>query len=456
MSGARLMRGIGANALAIATRIAAQFATLPLFFLSWPAERVGIWLLLFALPAYLGIIGTGFAGAGGTASLAAFRRGDTAQARAAFGAAWLTTTLGTAAFALIFALAGREVLHLLSVDPGGVAPGEIAAALGWLALYILASSQIAIAEIPYRVAGRYPSFIVLSSIASLIEVAIIAISVVASDDIATLAMGLALGRSILALGIFIASSRTGPDLFRNRGGNLGEQARALAKPSLAFMAMPVVFGLNLQGYLVLVGAANGPAALAAFAATRTLTRLLDLLTNVAYGLHYYESGYLDGDRLEIQRRILATMTLAALVLSAAFSAILLASGAWLQSVYTAGKTAFDPGVAAILLCAASLRALSAAPLAVIAADNRHASTIALYLAGSAAALGCAILLSFAGFPLALCLSLLIAAEACQFVPAMRAALRDCVISPAAFLRMLASRQRLSDLARLWHRVRGAA
>ena len=66
MSASRLRRGLGANALSIAIRIALQFATLPLLFAAWPAGQVGVWLMLFTLPAYVGIVGTGFAGAGGS------------------------------------------------------------------------------------------------------------------------------------------------------------------------------------------------------------------------------------------------------------------------------------------------------------------------------------------------------------------------------------------------------
>ena len=64
----RLIRGISANLVAVGTRIAVQFATLPIFFASWTVEAVGSWLILFAVPAYLALVGNGFAGAGGTST----------------------------------------------------------------------------------------------------------------------------------------------------------------------------------------------------------------------------------------------------------------------------------------------------------------------------------------------------------------------------------------------------
>lgn len=451
MNGPRLMRGIGANLLSIATRIVVQFATLPLFFAHWRAEQVGVWLLIFALPAYVAIIGTGFAGAGGSASVAAARRGDLADARARFAAAWAVTAAGTAIFAGIFFLAGEQLSAAwLAADMTPAARQDVSSALGWLALYILASSQMAMADIPFRVAERYPTHIVLASFATLAEVAIVAVVVALSEALADLAMALALARCVLAAVILVYARKACPQLFARANEWAGRHIRSLAKPSLAFMAMPIVFGINLQGYLLLVGARYGAASAAAFAATRALTRLLDLFANLTFGVQYYESGYLDGDRRCVQRRLLATMTLAAGIVSLSFSALLLAFGSWLQTLYTVGETRFDPLVAGILLCAAGLRAFASAPVAIIAAENRHAPVVSTYLAGTVASLCLALALSMAGAPLAICLIGLVFAEASQLVAAMRAALRDLDLSAAQFLRSLRSRERVADFAVMLH------
>ena len=451
----RLLRGIGANIVGIATRVVVQFATLPILFVHWSTERIGVWLLIFALPAYFAIVGTGFAGAGGSASLAASQAGDTADARATFRAAWLVTTLGTAILALGFFLAGGHLAEWVAGNAPGVATSDVLRALGWLALYIFASSQMAVAEIPYRVAHRYPDHILLTSLAMLAEVAVIMLCAAMSESLAVLAMALAVVRCVLSAAVLLASRNACAPMFAGTGSRTTKHIRPLAKPSLAFMAMPVIFGLNLQGYLLLVGARYGPAVVAGFAATRTLTRLLDLIANLTYGVQYYETGYLTGDRRALQRRVLATMTVVAAVVSLGISALLLAFGPWLQRLYTAGETAFDPAVAMVLLLAASLRALASAPMAIISADNRHAPVIALYLAGSALSLALAAGLSAMGAPLALCLAGLVLAEATQLVAAMHKGLRDLDLSRGAFVRSLTSRDRLADIAQLARILRGA-
>lgn len=430
--------------LSIATRIAVQFATLPLLFAHWSAEQVGVWLLIFALPAYVAIIGTGFAGAGGSASVASARRGDMADARAHFAAAWVVTAAGTMVFAGAFFLAGEQLTAWLGSDMAPAARQDVTGAVGWLALYVLASSQMAMADIPFRVAERYPTHIVMASFANLAEIAIVAVVVALSDALVVLAMALALARCVLAAVILLYARKACPQLFARGSGWAAQHIRLLAKPSLAFMAMPIVFGINLQGYLLLVGARYGAAAAAAFAATRALTRLLDLFANLTFGVQYYESGYLDGGRRSVQRRVLATMTVVAGIVALAFSALLLAIGGWLQALYTLGETNFDPLIASVLLCAATLRAFASAPVAAIAAENRHAPVVSIYLAGTVVSLGIAFALSAAGAPLAVCLVGLVLAEASQLVAAMRAALRDLDLSVAEFLRSLHSRERIAD------------
>lgn len=449
----RLARGISANLMAVATRIAVQFVTLPIFFASWAVEMVGAWLILFAVPAYVALIGNGFAGAGGTAALAAAQAGDMERAREDFRAAWSISALSTAALALIFAGASLFLIPSL-IQPGdGLAVRDVAQAAAWLALYIFATSQMAIFDIPYRVAGRYPDHLFLYNAAGLVEIAIIAAAVTFSDSLAVLAMALALFRCVAAGCIHLSARKASPAMFETASGPIQAGIARLWRPSLAFMMMPLIFGLNLQGYLLLIGASFGPVLLAGFAATRTLTRLLDVLVNVSYNLQFYESGYLAGDRRKVQRRMLATMTLALMLVALAFSTLLLMIGPWLQGIYTVEKTDFSIPVAMVLLVAATLRAVCSAPMAVLAAQNRHAPVVALYLGGSAVSLALACGLALAGANVPLVIAPLILAEASQALPALRRALVSLDWRFSDLAAALVSRERLGDATALWRVLR---
>ncbi|QZD92041.1 hypothetical protein K3162_10860 [Qipengyuania xiapuensis] len=450
----RILRGVAANLASIATRIAVQFATLPIFFAAWDAERIGTWLIIFSVPAYIALVGNAFAGAGGTAALAAAREGAMERARSDFRASWTISAGSTAVLALLFAGSAMFLVPSLLDRGGAVDIMDAAQAAAWLALYIFATSQMAVFDIPFRVAGRYPDHIFLYNAASLIEIVVIAAAVTFSESLAVLAMALALTRCVAAAVIFLSARKAAPEIFAGERAGQGQSMASLWRPSLAFMLVPLVFGLNLQGYLLLVGAAFGAVMLASFVATRTLTRLLDLFTNLTYAMQFYESGYLEGEKREIQRRMLATMTLVTLAVCLGFSLVLLATGAWLQGLYTLGQTYFDPVTAVILLFAASLRSLSAAPVAVLAAGNSHARVMAIYLAGSALALFVAVLLSFAGAPLPLLVLPLVVAEASQLVPATRQALERLEWQLPEFLAQTFAKERLGDIRQLLTTLRG--
>lgn len=442
----RLARGMLANLVTFATRVTVQFATLPLFFAHWPSDRIGSWMIVFAIPAYVASVGHSFAGAGGNAALAAAQAGDMHRARGDFRTAWALSAAATAALALTFVATGEILLDWLTGELAGVPRADLRGAFWWLALYLVAVSQMSVLDVAFRVAGRYPDHILINAVAQLAEIVAIAICVTASDSLAVLAMGLALLRTAFALINLAFAWRVAPTLFSRGASPLRKSLAKLWKPSFAFMAVPVIMGLNLQGYLLLVGARYGPALLAAFVATRTLTRLLDLFTSFSYGVQYYEAGYLGADRRDIQRRQLATMTSVTALVAIGFSAALLVSGDVLQSLYTLGQTAFDPAIAAVLLLAAGIRALSASPMAMIASENRHSRVVAIYLFGSVFALALAAGLSLLGAPLALVLGGLVLAELAQALPVFRALLRELGLTLGGFFRLIFSRRRLTDIA----------
>lgn len=449
----RIMRGITANLAAIGTRILVQFATFPILFASWSVEVVGIWLILFAIPSYVAIFGNAFAGAGGTAALAAAQAGDIEKARRDFLAAWTISAGSTAALGLAFA--GCAMFLIPSViETGSVGLAwDAAQAAAWLALYVFATSQMGIFDVPFRVVGRYPDHLFLYNGVSLFEIVILAAAVTFSQGIAMLAMSLALYRCIAAVVIYFSARKAAPQIFARGHGPLNSSASELWRPSLAFIMMPLVFGLNLQGYLLLVGAVFGAVILATFSATRVLTRLLDLTTGLTYAMQFYESGYLDGDRLQVQRRMLSTMTLVSFALSAGFALALLLLGPWLQDFFTMGETAFDPKVAMVLVCASTIRALASAPIAIEAAANDHSRVVTIYLAGSAFGLLLATILGFAGASLPLVLTPLLLAELSQLIPALRQTLGTLQLSWREFVGSLISRERLDDVAALWHLLR---
>ncbi|MDG5750158.1 hypothetical protein P8R33_03465 [Qipengyuania sp. XHP0211] len=432
----------------IATRVAVQLATLPILFANWPANRVGTWMMIFAVPSYLVMAGQAFSGAGGNAALAAAREDRWTDARAAFRASWIWGT-GLSALAIAVLIACAMIVPAdLARDFGFVDQSELRLSTVWLGMYIFALVQAALMLVPLRVSGHYPLSAVALNIAALTEIAVLALCVTQSQSFVLLAAALAGLRCLTAVAIGAIAYRHAPEVFVAPAVPLRPTLRQLLRPSLAFIILPVVYTLNLQGYTLLVGFAFGATAVAGFVAIRVVVRAIDLVMTVVYSVQFFEAGYIEGDKQAIQRRQLATMTTLTTVAIAVFACVLMLAGDWLLALFTAGKGAFDPGLAFTLLAAGALRGLATTPQSMVAAESAHGALARSYLLASLLALGAATALATAGLPLLVIVAMLIPAELVATVLAFRTVLTRLDWNVRDFLRALGSRDRLADVVHL--------
>ena len=432
----------------IATRVAVQLATLPILFANWPADRVGTWMMIFAVPAYLVMAGQAFSGAGGNTALAAAREERWADARAAFRASWIWGT-GLSALAIAALIAGAMIVPAdLAREFGFVDKSELRLSTVWLSVYIFALVQAALMLVPLRVSGQYPLSAMALNVAALTEIALLALCVTQSQSYVLLAAALAGLRCVTAMVIGAIAYRYAPEVFAAPEVLLRPTLRQLLRPSLAFIILPLVYTLNLQGYTLLVGFAFGATVVAGFVAIRVVVRAIDLVMTVVYSVQFFEAGYIEGDKQAIQRRQLATMTSLTTIAITGFAVVLMLAGDWLLALFTAGKGAFDPGLAFTLLVAGALRGLATTPQSMVAAENAHGALARNYLLASLLALGAAAFLATIGFPLLVIVAMLIPAELVAALLAFRTALARLDWEVPDFLRALASRDRIADVVQL--------
>ncbi len=441
----RLLGAAFSYIVGIGTRVVVQLATLPILFASWSAERVGLWMILFAVPSYFAVTGQAFSGAGGTAALAAARDGRWSDARAFFRASWLFGA-GLAIATVAILVAGSALVpDARARDIGFVDSGELVGSIAWLGLYILALCQAALMLIPLRISGRYPLSNMALNIASLSEIAVLAVCVTMSDSLVLLAAALAGVRLATAAVVTVLAWKFTPRLFAASTQSARIGLTTIVYPSLAFMLLPVVNALNLQGYTLVVGFFIGVEVVAGFVALRVIVRAIDLVTSVVFAIQFFEAGYLGDDKQAIQRRQLATMTVITLACLAMFSIALFGLGDWLMNLFTAGKSRFDPALAAIFLAAGSCRALATTPQSMVAAANAHGPLARLYLIASAAALALAAAAAALGAPLLAIAGILVPVEAAVAIYAFHTVLRQLDWRPHDFASALASRERWHDI-----------
>jgi hypothetical protein len=150
----RLLQALLSYLMGIATRVIVQLAALPILFAHWSAERVGTWMLAFALPSYFIVAGEGFASAGGNLALAAARDDRWDDARSAFRASWLWASLLSVAIAVAFLVSARLVPRANVGNLGFDGVAELHSCALWLGVYIVAVAQGSVMLVPLRIGER--------------------------------------------------------------------------------------------------------------------------------------------------------------------------------------------------------------------------------------------------------------------------------------------------------------
>ena len=175
---ARLLRGIGANAMAQSVTAATQLLSVPVLVHAWGGDALGLWLTLMAWTSLLSIADCGIMAAAGNAMIMAAAREDRAAAARLFGQTFrfvltVAAALGAATLAAgaMFALAGGR-------DAAGPVAGTSLAAIA-LGLAALLGLPLGTLELGFRADGRYAAGVVAVSVVRLTEAAAILLAALA-------------------------------------------------------------------------------------------------------------------------------------------------------------------------------------------------------------------------------------------------------------------------------------
>lgn len=272
--GRRLVGGFGANLLGKVWISAVQIALIPALSHSWGAEGYGLWLMLTTIPSYVALGDAGLGAALGVEMTRAMTRGEPGTARAALHSAWVALC----AISLVVALLAVGAMALWAMlDPrpgvGPFAMADLRVAVVLMVLYALASLQTNLLRGGFQATRRYAQGTLLNDLVVPLEGAAVIGIALAGGGVMAAAAAL-LGLRLVWLGLFIGVlSRLEPQL---RPGWQAASRAALAplvRPSGAAFVLTGANALGIQGVIVTLGWALGPAAAALFGTARMLTRV---------------------------------------------------------------------------------------------------------------------------------------------------------------------------------------
>lgn len=378
---ARLLRGIGANLYGQATTVLIQLAAVPILVAAWGPARFGLWTLLTALPAALAFADGGLVLASGNAMAMLAARGQRAEAATLYRRALRRVTLGLGGVGLIAAAAihGAPVFLLARVAPdAGFDPRRV---LDLMATTTLLGVLGTLPAAALRADGDYAVAASASTTLRFVETGAVLAAAGAGGGLGGAALAWATVRLAGTPLLFRLAHRRVPWLGARGGATAA--LPPLARPAVAALLLPACFALGLQGVTLAIGLSQPPAAVAAFAAARTLARTLvqavGLVVHALMPEMARAVGRGDAAAVAAVSRMSRTASLAVLVPG---WLLLLAAGPAAFAAWTGGRLALPPGTLPLVATAAAVHGAWLARANLMLAVNRQGDYAGAFLAAT--------------------------------------------------------------------------
>jgi O-antigen/teichoic acid export membrane protein len=389
----RLIHAVGVTSLGPVITALIQLVSVPVYLHFWGPKLYGEWLVLSAIPIYLGLTDFGFGTVAATDMTMYVARGDKPAALEVFQSTWLLTTvvsltIGLGAVVAVWALPIERWLQITLLSRG-----EVTAILWVLCLSVLLDLQWTVIAAGFRCDGNYALGSLLGNIARFVTNGSGIIAVAFHATPLSTAIVLTAFRFISNFSCQIILRRKSRWLHYGSGhANLGVIRRLLG-PAIAFMAFPAGNALSLQGMTIVVGAALGPIAVVVFTTVRTLTRFVYQMVGMITDSVWTEMAvaFGSGNKL-LARNIHRCACQAALGLSLAAVLFLSLFGDAIYGRWTHHKVVLDQNLFHLLLLEVLANSFWFVSSVVPIACNRHQGQAMTFLLSTALSLPAAYVL----------------------------------------------------------------
>lgn len=386
----RVLHGLGANVFGQLVTIIVQLAGVPILLHAWGTQLYGEWLILFAIPAYLSMTDMGFTQSAANDMTARVARDDRGGALVMFQSLSMLV-IGLTAFGLVLSTIAVPLLPLTSWLNFQALDAPTARWVLWLlAAQVLMGLVDGIPYAGFRANGEYALHSWIHSVVRLIQSAgVWGTALIGGGPLMAAAVSFTV-RAVAAVAVSLWVVRRHPWLRYGRSSASAAELRRLLSPALANMAVPLAQALNIQGMVIVVGAALGPVAVVTFSTLRTLTRLaMQLVTTVAHAVEPELASAHGSRNRELMRGLFIHALRGGLWLALLAAVALALCGSRVLELWTHGRVAMHGALFAWLLASAVASVLWYGSLSVLKAANQHLHAAMVYVMASAAAIGLA-------------------------------------------------------------------
>jgi O-antigen/teichoic acid export membrane protein len=384
----RILSGTMANMAGIVMNAVLQVVTVPVLLSAWGAEAFGLWVMLTTIPTYFALTDLGFLQATTSEMAMRFARQEKAGAARVF---FSSSALIMLVCLFFFAVTGSIASGL---SAGGLLPpGVELSVLLLLAAYSALSLLSRLPVAALRASGHYALGTVSLDTMGLLEGLAGLATALLGGGFADVALCVLLVRLVtvvlLSLLLWHKLEWLRPQTVAATADRRAmpsvdiREIRALARPALAAMAIPLALALNLQGVVLIVGALLSPAAVAVYGPVRTCSRLLIQLIGVVNRASMPElSRARAGEQPDDLRRLLKANGLLLLLVLLPGSLAFAALGRQVVGLWSAGHILPDQSFVALVALATLVHGTWYFLSNILLATNDHLA-LAKYSLGAA-------------------------------------------------------------------------
>lgn len=376
-----LVKNFSANTFGYIVLTVSTLALVPLYLTHWGVHLYGEWLVVSALPTYfMATADAGLVPVAGNDMTIKLAQGRRDEVIATFQSSWLFTsalsafiTAGVIGAASIFSIRG---LLGLSVMPDS----EATAVFICLLVVLLFNIQQGIAQVSLRAIGRFAEGTVANNSIRLLEAAGIAVTLLLGGSPAGVAAVMVICRlGAIVVGLVLLK-RYAPWLHYGNALARWSEIRRLLVPSIAAFGVVMGNATMSDGVTLVLNHTVGPAGVALFVTTRTMTRFgIQMISQFSWSSWPEISRHYGGGNTDRLAAFLTHGTQLASIVAAGLAVVFIAGAPIIFAVWTAGRIEPDRGLVALLALGAGATTLRAFPATMLLATNRHVGFAGGYL-----------------------------------------------------------------------------
>jgi O-antigen/teichoic acid export membrane protein len=368
----RLARGFGAKSISYALQIFVRLIEVPLFLSFWGAELYGEWLIVAAIPIYFAMADGGFGSAACREMSIRGGAGDQKGVLSVFQSTWALLLVVSVLLALLVLLLVNQVDFSGWINFSAIGSDELPTVVYLFVAHVLLVFQETLLIGGFWSIGRYPLYMLLTSITQLLEFGGLVAALLTGGGVVQAAMGYVGGRLIGLVLVRGALKKTCPWICYGFGAVSLQELKKIFVPAVASLMLPFGNALNIQGVRIVIGIVVGPAAVALFATLRTLSRFASqpcmLVTQMVEPELALTFGSRDREQFE---RLFMNSCSGAFWSAISVGVVLLLTSDWLYPLWTNYKMEIHWPLYSLLLAAVAINALWHPALMALYATNRH-------------------------------------------------------------------------------------